>query len=121
MRGTTHHLRVLLVAVMLAAPLSLSVGPATATPNYDWPGMKKCGTFRAEYRIWVYAKHLPCRKARRIMKTWWLGKPGTVVNHNGGSGYAGWVTLKKYPGWRCTSGSGGGGCKRGRKLAGYQN
>jgi hypothetical protein len=114
----------LLVPALAAAALLLPSGPAAAWPGpdgaYDWPGMKKCGSFPARYRIYVYAnKRLGCRKARKVMKAWWLGKPGTVVEHDGPTG--GYVTLKRFPGWRCDSGAGGGGCRKGRRVAGYQN
>lgn len=112
---------------LLAGPMVACLGlvllvPAThATPDYDWPGMKKCGIFQADYTIWVYAKHIPCRRARRIQKEYWLAPADRKVVHHGGTGASGWVTLKRYPGWRCTSGSGGGQCTRGEKIAGYQN
>ena len=100
---------------------ALNANPAHSTPNYDWPGMKKCGTFQAEYRIWVYAKRMSCRKARRIQKEYWLGPDSRKVIHNGGSGANGYVTLKRYPGWRCGSGAGGGSCTRMNRSASYQN
>ena len=104
------------------AGLALAVSPAGATPNYDWPGMKKCGTFKAQsLTIYVYAKNIKCVSARRIQKEYWLAPKSRKVVHNGGTGASGWVTLKRYPGWRCTSGSGGGGCNRGKKSASYQN
>ena len=114
-------LRIVVVTVAATSLLAVSAGPAASTPNYDWPGMKKCGTFRAGYRIWVYAKGISCRTARKIQKEFWLGPARRKVIHNGGSGASGWVTLKRYPGWRCGSGSGGGGCRKGRRFAGYQN
>ena len=112
------------VAGLAAAAIALAAvaTPAQATPNYDWPGMKKCGTFKAQsYTIYVYAKNIKCATARRIQKEYWLGPRSRKVVHNGGTGASGWVTLKRYPGWRCTSGSGGGGCNRGKKSASYQN
>jgi len=112
----------LVILLTLGVALGGSAAPAQATPNYDWPGMKKCGTFKAEdYRIWVYAKHVSCRKARRIQKEYWIAPDSRKVIHNGGSGADGWVKLKRYPGWRCGSGAGGGDCVRGNKYAGYQN
>jgi hypothetical protein len=96
-------------------------GPAAAWPGpdgeLDWPGMpKKCGSFPAEYRIYVYAnKRAGCRKARKVMKAWWLGKPGTVVDHGSH------ITLERFPRWRCDSGAGGGACRKGKRAAGYQN
>ena len=109
-------------AVVVALVAGATALPAAhATPNYDWPGMKKCGTFEAGYRIWVYAKHMRCRNARRVQREYWLAPADRRVVHNGGSGAFGWVTLKRYPGWRCSSGAGGGSCRHGEKIAGYQN
>ena len=113
-------LRATACALALAACAAITPGPAAAWPGpdgaYDWPGMKKCGSFPAEYRIYVYAnKRVGCGKARKVMKAWWLGKPGAVVDHGDH------VTLKRYPGWRCDSGAGGGGCRKAKLFAGYQN
>jgi hypothetical protein len=116
----TKTARRLLAALALAALLVLP-GGAQATPGYDWPGMKKCGTFQAEYEIWVYAKNIRCAKARQIQKEYWLGVESDRVIVNGGSGAAGYVLLGRFPGWRCGSGAGGGACSKGRKIAGYQN
>jgi len=113
--------RFAIAAVAVALAFSIVVSPAAPTPNYDWPGMKKCGTFKAQYTIYVYAKNIRCSTARRIQKEYWLGPDSRKVVHNGGTGAAGWITLKRYPGWKCTSGSGGGGCNRGKKSASYQN
>lgn len=99
-----------------------AAGSATATPGYNWPGMKKCGSFQSGYRIYVYAnRYLTCTRAKRVIKAWWLGPRRTVISHNGGSGANGYYTLTRYPGWRCISGSGGGSCRRGKTIAGYQN
>lgn len=113
------HLALAVSAVGLA--FAVVATPAGSTPNYDWPGMKKCGTFKAQYKIYVYAKNIRCSTARRIQKEYWLGPDRRKVIHNGGAGAAGWITLKRYPGWKCTSGAGGGGCNRGKKSASYQN
>jgi hypothetical protein len=112
-------------AVMVGLLAGGSAARADAWPGpdgaYDWPGMKKCGSFAAEYRIYVYAgKRVRCHKARRIMKAWWLAGPGDVIQHDGGT-TGGYVTLKGFPGWRCDSGAGGGGCSKGKRFAGYQN
>ena len=86
--------------------------------------MKKCEEFRAgSVRIKAYASEdtnsqdrLSCRKANRIMKAWWRGPRSEVHEHPNGS-----FTLERFPGWRCTSGSGGGSCTNGDRVAGYQN
>lgn len=83
---------------------------------------KSCGSFDGgEYRISVYATEISCKKARRIQKEYWLGPKRRKVIVNGGSGAAGYILLKRFPGWRCTSGSGGGSCSKGDSVASYQN
>jgi hypothetical protein len=118
-----RRLRLLLAAMTVACVAFCVMAPAArATPDYDWPGMKKCGTFHSSpYTIWVYAKHITCRTARRIQKEYWLAPDDRRVIHNGGTGASGWVTLKRFPHWRCSSGAGAGQCTRGHKAAGYQN
>ena len=82
--------RPLLATVLaLACSGALPATSAIATPNYDWPGMKKCGTFQAKYKIWVYAQHVSCRTARRIQKEYWLAPDSRRVVHNGGTGAGG--------------------------------
>jgi hypothetical protein len=79
--------------------------------------MKKCDQFRAgDLVIKAYASkktetqaRLGCGKANRIMRAWWRG-PDAGGNHPDG-----------FPEWRCNSGSGGGSCTHGDKVAGYQN
>lgn len=94
--------------------------PASAAGPYG-PAYRACGSFHATYRIRVYATGMSCRRAVAIQKEWWLGPPTRQVVVNGGSGAGGYVLLKRYPGWRCSSGSGGGQCVRGPAVAAYQN
>jgi len=121
LRHMTSRRRARVAGLAVAIALLAVAVPAAATPDYDWPGMKKCGTFQAQYKIYVYAKNITCKTARRIQIEFWRGPKSRRVVHNGGTGASGWVTLKRYPGWRCTSGSGGGGCSRDNKSASYQN
>jgi hypothetical protein len=102
--------------------------PATATkppPPKDLygPDVPYCGSFKAGYRIWVWADGTSCRTAIAVQKKLWRGKRGKDwTSVNGGSGADGYILLKgKYKGWKCTSGSGGGGCQRGSKHSYYQN
>ena len=32
-----------------------------------------------------------------------------------------YATLKRFPGWKCYSGAGGGSCRKGKKVSGYRN
>lgn len=94
----------------LAAPLSQAEGPFG-------PGYRACGSFHAHYRIKVYSRHLRCRRAMRIQREYWLAPPSRTVEVNhGGRPY---VLLKRFPGWKCFSGAGGGTCNKGRKVAAY--
>ena len=70
------------------------------------------------YLVDVSATNLSCRKARAIEREFWLGPRRRKVLVNGGSGYDGYTLLKRYPGYRCNFGAGGGGCQKGNKIAG---
>ena len=106
----------ILLALWLATPAESS-----ATSASDWgAGFKACGSFRAQYKIQVFAKDVSCAKARRIQKDYWLGPPDghvEVHRHQGPQ----IVLLKRFPGWRCSSGAGGGTCTKGRRVAAYSD
>ncbi len=107
---------------MAIALLVLAIGAASANATGPYgPGYKYCGSFEAEYHIQVYESHMACRKAVRIQKEYWLGPDSRKTVVNGGVGAAGYVLLKRFPGWRCGSGSGGGQCTKGNKVAAYQD
>jgi hypothetical protein len=91
-------------------------------PEAFGPTFKFCKSFHAgSLRIDVYAHLVTCRRARAIQKELWLGPDSRKRVFNGGSGAAGYVLLKRFPGWRCGSGSGGGSCNKGKASAAYQN
>lgn len=113
--------RILALCVSALVLTSVHAAPADSASRWDWPGMKKCGTFKAEYVIHVYAKRVSCRKARKIQREYWLAPDSRKVRHNGGSGANGWVTLKRFPGWSCGSGAGAGMCSKGKRKAAYMN
>jgi hypothetical protein len=91
--------------------------------------MRKCGEFKAAkshggYPIKVYAskntktsRYLGCRQAMRIQRESWTAPKSQIKYHDGGR----YWTLKRFPGWRCGSGTGGGVCSNHKKIAGYQN
>lgn len=81
---------------------------------------KKCGSFKATYRYTV-SKSGPvkCSFALRIVKSfirdhdrWRKRGDGTVAGT--------YYTNRRFRGWRCSEGSGGGSCSRGRRSAAYQ-
>jgi hypothetical protein len=109
------------VVCALALIVVLGAVAGAAAGRWDLPGTRKCGTFRSTYVIHVYAKHTTCSVARRIQREYWLAPKSRVVEHWHGNEANSWVTLKRYPGWKCTSGSGGGLCRKGRKWAAYQD
>ena len=102
---------------------------ASADRWYDWPGMKKCDAFKAKksrggYTIKVYAskhtsssKAITCGRAESIQREYWNGDRSDRHYHPNGD----YTTLKRFPGWRCGSGAGGGVCSSGKRMAGYQN
>ncbi|MBS1862867.1 MAG: hypothetical protein JSS68_14280 [Actinobacteria bacterium] len=81
-------------------------------------GYKGCGSFQARYTIHVVAKHVSCRTAMKVQKEYWLA-PESEKELVGPDEYNGYVRLKRFPGWRCTSGAMAGACVKGRKEAAY--
>ncbi len=107
-------------AVLLVA-LATVVSSASAAGPYG-PDYEYCGSFSADsYKIEVYATDMRCRKAVRIQREYWLAPRHRKVFVNGGAGASGYVLLKRFPGWRCGSGAGGGQCTKGNASAAYQN
>jgi hypothetical protein len=94
---------------------------SSATTAADWgPGFKDCGSFHAEYKIHVFARDVSCAKARRIQEEFWRGPSSrkTEVITPKGPVY---IKLKRFPGWKCSSGAGGGTCTNGKKVAAYSD
>jgi hypothetical protein len=99
------------VGVLLAFP---GRGDAFTVPA----GYKGCGSFQARYTIHVYVKHVSCRTALRVQKKYWLA-PESEKELVGPDEYNGYVRLKRFPGWHCTSGAMAGACVKGREEAAY--
>lgn len=80
---------------------------------------RHCGTIRGSegWHAELTAEHIPCREARRILRYWFAGGSGVIAHSPPGKSE--WTTLRRYPGWRCDFGAGGGGCFKGQKVAGY--
>lgn len=108
----------LLVAGTLAAA-GLGADPAAMAAG---PKPRHCGTIPVhdEFhpRVRVSAMHTSCAKARRIMRAY-LDGPADEQELVGPDDYNGYVRLKRFPGWHCTSGAGAGGCRKGRREAGW--
>ena len=112
--------RISFVTAAAAFALALGAFALAETAAAD----KSCGSFpSASYTIHVTAKGITCKRARAIMKEYWNGPDSRKIIHHGGSGADGWIKLKRYPGYTCYSGSGGGGCsnKANTKQANYSN
>lgn len=76
---------------------------------------KRCGSFLiadGDFRITVFKSGpTTCRTATRVLKE--FKKYQRIVGDDEPYG------LKRYPGWRCYEGAGGGNCLNGRKTALY--
>jgi hypothetical protein len=110
----------LAVALGLAMVLTLLVlgGPrASGAASASSLSARHCGTIptKDEFhpRVRVYAERISCSKARRIMRAY-LDGPESEKELVGPDDYNGYIRLKRFPGWRCTSGAGSGGCSKGR-------
>jgi hypothetical protein len=112
-----------LLCVVIACAVLVPAAGAAAKPPPRWfgPPSEYCGSFKSGYTIHVGAHKMSCRLALRIQKEYWNGKRRDRVEHRGESLAESWTLLKKFPGWRCAAGSGGGGCAKGAARAYYQN
>ena len=108
-------------AVAGIAAVVLSAASPAGANDYWGPGYKSCGSFKSDYTINVSAKKLPCKRAMQIQRELWNGPDSRKVIVNGGSGASGYIKLKRFPGWKCTSGAGAGSCRKGGSYAAYDN
>ena len=117
LEASARRLRIIACAVLVALSVPAATDFALAAPHV--PGMKYCGSFNAKsLRIYVYANgHVTCAKSRRVQKAYWRGK---TVYHDCSPACA-YSTLKRYPGWRCNSGAGGGDCRKRKKVSHYES
>ena len=110
-------LSLLILALTFLAPTVTS-----ATTAADWgPGFKACGSFRdGGGTIHVFAKDISCAKSRRIQKALWLRPRSGWITHIPKVGPEK-IRLKRFPGYVCVSGTGGGTCIKGEKVSAYSN
>jgi hypothetical protein len=113
-RRSRRAAAVAVLLVLFVAACLPQAGDAFTVPA----GYKGCGSFKARYTIHVFVKHVSCRIALRVQKEYWLA-PEDEKELVGPDEYNGYVRLKRFPGWRCTSGAMAGACAKGRKEAAY--
>jgi hypothetical protein len=119
MKSSSIAIFLLIIATMVG--FLASQESALATSAADWgPGFKACGSFHATYKIQVFAKDVSCSKARRIQKEYWLAPKSRTIEIVPKEGPPE-VRLKRFPGWICFSGTGGGTCTKGDKVAAYSD
>jgi hypothetical protein len=115
--GRTRFWGIAVLAVCMTGVIAFPQ-PGRAAPAM--PGFRRCSSFKAQrvLTIHVQAKHVSCRAAMKVQRDYWLG-PKSEQELVGPDEYNGYVRLKRFPGWRCTSGAGAGNCAKGRKDAFY--
>jgi hypothetical protein len=107
------------VAILVGLLVVLAAFPAIGDAWTVTPGYKRCDTFTVRGGpIHVEAKHISCRTALKVQKEYWLA-PESEKELVGPNEYNGYVRLKRFLGWHCTSGAGAGDCVKGRKEAAY--
>ncbi len=116
-RSAAGALALLLLILTLGVP-----AVSSATTASEWgPGFKACGSFRdGGGTIHVFAKEISCAKSRRIQKALWLGPHSGWIVHLPKVGPEE-IRLKRFPGYVCISGTGGGNCIKGEKVSAYSN
>lgn len=98
--------------LLLASAASLS----QASDPYWGAAYDSCG--RQTYatrdlgmvKIYIARKGTTCKVALKIEREYWTAPASRLRVVNGGTGYRGYILLKRYPGWKCTSGAGAGSC-----------
>lgn len=115
--ATTTLLIATLIAVTIAVPASAA---SVSTPTARTA--KACGSFKETYRYRVSASRgLKCRFALRIVKSFIRSRSSWRKRSIDGTVAGTHYTNRKFKGWRCFEGSGGGSCSKRRRSAGYQN
>lgn len=91
------------------AGLALAFGAPSAGAS------TRCGSFLANHGAYVVAAYrdgpLTCRAALRVVKEFRLYLRITGTSEPWG--------LRRFPGWRCSEGAGGGACIKGRQVASW--
>jgi len=83
---------------------------------------KRCGSFTHTYRYTVSASgRVSCTSALRIVKSFIRSHSSWKEHSTDGTTAGTYYTNRKYRGWRCGEGSGGGSCWRGKRTASYVN
>jgi hypothetical protein len=114
-----------LLAILTTASIGAPSASVSAADPYWGPGHASCGrhTYNTNgggsVALYIAARNTPCRTALQIERELYTAPGNRLKIVNGGSGAAGYILLKRYPGWKCTSGAGAGSCQRGSKFAGY--
>lgn len=105
-----RHFAVLILTATFALG---AAGPATGAT-------RSCGKTRVGdgLALDVEAKRVRCKKAKRIDKAFF--KRDGTVEHGGPANYQRYWTLSAFPGWRCGTGAGGGGCRKGKRYTSFQ-
>jgi hypothetical protein len=112
-------MRKLLVAAAAAVLATAPLTDSSAAPDHAY---HYCSSFKARhYTIRVYATNVSCRKAVKVQRAWWLGPKSATHQHGPGPLPSTYYTMDGFPGWKCSWGSGGGSCNKGKRSAGYQN
>lgn len=113
---------------ILLALAALAVSVAADASASKFP-QHKCGSFVSEHtwedgsttrlRVAVYnSDHLACRVAFKVIRAF-FGPEDTITSHGGPSQVQTYYTIEGFPGWRCYTGAGGGGCIHHGRMAAY--
>ena len=113
------------VAVATAMALCWWAVPAATAAPTATAAEKDCGSFKHHYTYDVSRSgKITCKFAMRIVRSF-IKNHKSWTKHSVDNTLAGtYYTNRKFRGWRCSEGSGGGGCSRPSNrntVAGYQS
>ncbi len=120
--STLRRMNKSLLAAMLGTVLLIGLQSTASAASFG----VKCETYRYNaggnpptiYRTAIYQRRVSCKKAEAIVKDFQAMGHDVVVHRGADLNSTHW-TLKRYPGWRCVIGAGGGACVHRSQTAQY--
>lgn len=107
----------ILTAVALATATASSPAAATDSEAVAAGAMRDCGAITTSHggRFDITAtRKVPCKSAKKVGRSF---MNGGWESNGGPSSAETYYTNGRFPGWRCGSGTGGGGCRKNNSNA----
>lgn len=120
-RRSRQTLAIVLVTLALSGTALGAVTGWNPLAHNDAVPSGRCSSFPSGNQLITVTPrvNLSCEKASAVIGAFW--SPEDLAVHRGGKfTFNSYYTLKGFPGWRCYQAAGGGVCRRGKQVAGYE-